>query len=159
LDGFSQKIYIFISLSWAFFENRKNSGLTPGQNDDPVTRTWKMAQMTHWPGDPITQLHMSGDYQLSNQCPIYTARQTRQDGPVCVVSGGVNWVGPTNAFCVGVRPAVALRRPTHSDTDQTQNAPVWRSGRLNSYRHATKQSCQCRVWRGGVNWTIVVSKF
>jgi len=33
------KIYIFISLSWTFFENRKNSGLTPGQNDDPVTRT------------------------------------------------------------------------------------------------------------------------
>ena len=26
--------------------------------------------------------------------PIHTARQTRQDGPVCVVSGGVNWVGP-----------------------------------------------------------------
>jgi len=24
------KIYIFISLSWAFFENRKNSGLTRG---------------------------------------------------------------------------------------------------------------------------------
>jgi len=24
---------------WHFFENRKNSGLTPGQNDDPVTRT------------------------------------------------------------------------------------------------------------------------
>ena len=22
-----------------FFENRENSGLTPGQNDDPVTRT------------------------------------------------------------------------------------------------------------------------
>ena len=33
------KIYIFISLSWAFFEHQKNSGLTPGQNDDPVTRT------------------------------------------------------------------------------------------------------------------------
>jgi len=31
------KIYIFISLSWAFFENRKNSGLTPGKNDDPMT--------------------------------------------------------------------------------------------------------------------------
>jgi len=30
------KIYIFILV---FFENRKNSGLTPGQNDDPVTRT------------------------------------------------------------------------------------------------------------------------
>ena len=25
-----------------FFENQKNSGLTPGQNDDPVTRTQKM---------------------------------------------------------------------------------------------------------------------
>ena len=36
-----------------FFENRKNSGLTPGQNDDPVTRTWKMTQMTRWPNDPV----------------------------------------------------------------------------------------------------------
>jgi len=63
------------------------------------------------------------------------ARQTRQDGPVCVVSGGANWVGPTSAFCVGVRPAVALRRPTHPDTDQTQNAPVWRSSQLNSHLH------------------------
>jgi len=52
------KIYIFISLSWAFFENRKNSGHTPGQNDNPVTRTWKMTQMTHWPGDPMTQFHV-----------------------------------------------------------------------------------------------------
>jgi len=32
-----------------FFENRKNSGFTLGQNDDPVTRTWKMTQMTQWP--------------------------------------------------------------------------------------------------------------
>jgi len=37
---------------WAFFENRKNSGLTP------VTRTWKFTQMTHWPGDPVTQFHV-----------------------------------------------------------------------------------------------------
>jgi len=43
---------------WAFFRNRKNSGLTPGQNDDPVTRTWKMTQMTNWPGDPMTQFHV-----------------------------------------------------------------------------------------------------
>ena len=41
-----------------FFENRKNSGLTPGQNDDHVTRTWKMTQMTHLPGDPMTQFHV-----------------------------------------------------------------------------------------------------
>jgi len=41
-----------------FFENRKNSGLTPGQNDDPVTRTWKMTQMIHWPCDPMTQFHV-----------------------------------------------------------------------------------------------------
>jgi len=27
---------------------------------------------------------------LLAQCPIHTVRQTRQDGPVCVVSGGVN---------------------------------------------------------------------
>jgi len=58
LDGFSQKyisLYLYLGL---FFENRKNSGLTPGQNDDPVTRTWKMTQMTHWPGDPMTQFHV-----------------------------------------------------------------------------------------------------
>jgi len=61
-----------------------------------------------------------------------------------------------------VRPAVALRRRTHSDTDQTQNAPVWRdwrSSRLNSHRHTrhnkTKQSYLCRVWRGGVNLAFV----
>jgi len=52
------KIYIFKSLFWVFFKNRKNSGLTPGQNNDPVTRTWKMTQMTHWPGDPMTQFHV-----------------------------------------------------------------------------------------------------
>ena len=43
----------------AFFRKpKKNSGLTSGQNDDPVTRTWKMTQMTHWPGDPMTQFHV-----------------------------------------------------------------------------------------------------
>jgi len=54
--------YILISnvhfAFWAFLENRKNSGLTPSQNDDPVTRTLKMTQMTHWPGDPMTQFHI-----------------------------------------------------------------------------------------------------
>ena len=58
LDGFSQKyisLYLYLGL---FFENRRNSGLTPGQNDNPVTRTWKMTQMTHWPGDPMTQFHV-----------------------------------------------------------------------------------------------------
>ena len=42
VGGIFTKIYIFIFLSWAFFENRKNSGLTSGQNDEPVTQTWKM---------------------------------------------------------------------------------------------------------------------
>ena len=32
---------------WAFFENRKNSGLTPGQNDDPGLKDD--------PNDPVTQ--------------------------------------------------------------------------------------------------------
>ena len=41
-----------------FFENRQNLDLTSGQNDDPVSRTWKMTQMTHWPGDPMTQFHV-----------------------------------------------------------------------------------------------------
>ena len=31
-----KNIYLYIGL---FFENRENSGLTPGETDDPVTRT------------------------------------------------------------------------------------------------------------------------
>jgi len=31
--------YISLYLYLGFFKNRENSGLTPGQNDDPVTRT------------------------------------------------------------------------------------------------------------------------
>ena len=46
-DGFSQK---YISLSWAFFENRKNSGFTPGQNGDPDV---KDDPLTRWPNDPV----------------------------------------------------------------------------------------------------------
>ena len=34
---FTKKIYFYIFIL-GFFENRKNSGLTLGQNDDPVTR-------------------------------------------------------------------------------------------------------------------------
>ena len=39
VGGFSQKNIYFYIFIVGFFENRKNSGLTPGQNDDPVTRT------------------------------------------------------------------------------------------------------------------------
>jgi len=28
------------------------------KNDNPVTRTWKMTQMTDWPGDAMTQFHV-----------------------------------------------------------------------------------------------------
>ena len=46
------KMYIFRPIL-GFFRKPENSGLTPGQNDDPVTRTWKMTQMTQWPNDPV----------------------------------------------------------------------------------------------------------
>ena len=55
---FTKNIYLYIFILSFFFENRKNSGLTLGQNDDPVTRKWKMTQMTHWPGDAMTQFHV-----------------------------------------------------------------------------------------------------
>jgi len=38
-----------------FFENRENSGLTPGQNEDPVTQ-WPGRE--RWPGDPMSQFHV-----------------------------------------------------------------------------------------------------
>jgi len=82
--------------------------------------------------------------ELTDLCPIHTAQQTRQDGPVCVVSGGVNRVGPTARSCFLGRSA-SSGRTAPSDTDQTQNAPVWLS-------YQTRQNSPvCHVSRGGVN--------
>ena len=62
------------------------------------------------------------------------ARSLGDNWASCLVwCGGMNWVGLTSAFCVGVRPAVALRRPKQT----RQNAPVWRSSRLNSHRYSS----------------------
>ena len=71
-----------ISLSWAFFENRKSSGLTPGQNDDPVTRTWKITQMTRWPNDPVPCLVCSQNCSNSCQPPNrkYTVYRNAAEG-------------------------------------------------------------------------------
>jgi len=51
---------------WAFFENRKNSGLTPGQNDDPVTGWPGRERWPKWPIDPVTQWpsSISGESKL-----------------------------------------------------------------------------------------------
>jgi len=54
LDGFSQNVSLYLYLR-LFFENRKNSGLTPGQNDDPVTRWPGRERWPKWPIDPVTQ--------------------------------------------------------------------------------------------------------
>ena len=62
----------------------------------------------------------------------------------------------TSAFCVRVRPAVALRRPTHSDTERTCLA-VEPTHFHTSTPDTTKQSCPCRVRRGGVNWTVAIN--
>ena len=46
---------------WAFFRKPENVGSHTGSKwwpGDSVTRTWKMTQMTHWPGDPMTQFHV-----------------------------------------------------------------------------------------------------
>ena len=40
---------------WAFFRKPKNSGLKPGQNDDPVTRWPGSERWPKWPIDPVTQ--------------------------------------------------------------------------------------------------------
>ena len=95
-------------------------------------------------------LHLRGIYNVAAWPASRRRRSTgRRDG--LVMSGVAVWTDRrTSAFCVGVRPAVALRRPTHSDTDQTQNALVWLSGRLSSHRHTrhdtTVQSLSCLAW-------------
>ena len=49
------KIYIFISLSWAFFSKIGNTRVSPGQNDDPVTRWPGRERWPERPTDPVTQ--------------------------------------------------------------------------------------------------------
>jgi len=56
LDGFSQKEYISLYLYLGFFfEKAENSGLTPGQNDDPVAGD---PDVKNDPNDPLTQFHV-----------------------------------------------------------------------------------------------------
>jgi len=46
---------------WAFFSKTEKLRSHTGSKwwpGDPVTRTWKMTQMTHWSGDPMTQFHV-----------------------------------------------------------------------------------------------------
>ena len=59
-----------------FFENRKNSGLTRGQNYDPVTRMWKMTQMTHWPDDPVPCL---SDPSFTHLCCDFRRQSSTSD--------------------------------------------------------------------------------
>jgi len=56
LDWFSQKnIYIYIFISGFFRKPEKNSGLTPGQNDDPVIRWPWRERWPKRPTDPVIQ--------------------------------------------------------------------------------------------------------
>ena len=61
-----------------------------------------------------------------------TSHRPPVDSAVCVVSGGVNSVVPTSAFCVGVRRAVAPAVPAPLDTLRRRTRL---SGRFNSHRH------------------------
>ena len=60
----------------------------------------------------------------------------------------------------GLRRGAAANR--HTPT-QTRHRTHLSSGRADSVHTATpdttKQSCQCRVWHGGVNWIIAVNVF
>ena len=52
-----------------FFENWKNSGLTLGQNDDPMTQ-WPGRE--RWPKWPIDQFHVlwGGSHRISDPAPV-----------------------------------------------------------------------------------------
>jgi len=59
---FHKNIYLYIFI-WGFFQKPGKPGSHTGSKwwpGDPVTRTWKMTQMTHWPGDPMTLFRVCG---------------------------------------------------------------------------------------------------
>ena len=51
----------------------------------PVAVSWPVALSAVLQGSPVCPTHRQTDRCLL--CPVHTARQTRQDSPVCVVSG------------------------------------------------------------------------
>ena len=87
--------------------------------------------------DILKSEHIQSNHSVHTVTP-----DTTQTRPSCRVwCGGVNWVGPTSAFSVGVcraaqalsvRPLDALRR---------------RTGRLNPHRLTWHTALSCRVWR------------
>jgi len=103
---------------WAFFENRKKIGSHNGSKwwpGDPVTRTWKMTQMTHWPGDPMTQFHV---------CRI----PDEGSGPLWRFAA----VGPANRRCRSIAAAAKRCRSTAFSSKCEQcHAVSWRR-RLNT---------------------------
>ena len=79
---------------WAFFRKPEKLGSYTGSKwwpSDPVTRTWKMTQMTHWPGDPMTQFHVwstSSPQQIHNKSKYNGVRRL-----LCLV-----WIYPAWLF-------------------------------------------------------------
>ena len=64
----------------------------------------------------------------------------------------------TSASCAGVRPAVAMRRPTQAR--RRTHLSGCRADLVHTATpDTTKQSCLCRVWCDGVNWTIAINVF
>jgi len=70
---------------------------------------------------------------------------TIQTGPSCRVwCGGVNWVGRTSAFSVGVCRAAQCDRRTHSDAERTCQAV---GPTQFTPPDTTPTALSCRVWR------------
>jgi len=62
-----------------FFENRKYSGHTPGQNDDPVSRWPGRERWPKWPIDPVAQWPSSMSAVRLSLRPSVTSRLCRND--------------------------------------------------------------------------------
>jgi len=96
----------------------------------------------------------------SKSCPVHTDSQTPQERRVrqCELSRHDR---STSAFCVGVRPAVALTVPAPPYTLRRKTRLS--GGRADSIHtvtpDTTRRSCLCRISYVSVNWTIALNVF
>ena len=144
---FTKNIYLYIFIS----------GLTPGQNADPVTRSWKMTQMTHWPGDPMTQFHVWPIFHKIIT-PAYLGYFTVPDrslfsipkfipySMVPVIQWRHHWrLRPWRMFAGGREIIVTpLIRAVRGPTDEGNNDNNSFYGKWECFRNVNQRSCQRR---------------
>ena len=118
-----------------FVENRKNSGLAPGQNDDPVTRLPGRERRPKWPIDPVTQWpsSMSGIHSTRTELNTRPRHAPPGRNTFCALQCVV--------VCLFVRQSASRNRNTISQ-DSYNSKRIKQPCGLNGQHRAVPLTCR-----------------